>query len=461
MKSSIYAVTLYFFSTLLISISPAEPSKASTLKIGTLISPSSYYPSENRIIGFDYELATQFANFLDQHIEFITFPNTDSLLTAARNGSVDIIAANIPKSLANTPNLISGPTLYQSDHVVVYNRQFKKPANLNQLDDKLTIAKSSFYGELLSSQTQKVTWNTVNSTPAALLVKVAKGEISYTITDSANLALMQRYLPTLRAAFTLKKQQSIGWMLADNSDPNLLSHLLDFFNHAHQTGQMEHLQEKYFGHTSSFDYVDTRAFIRAANTKLAKYQPWFKKYSANIDWKMLAAISYQESHWNPKARSYTGVRGMMMLTRPTAKQLGVDNRLDAEQSIRGGAQYINHLVANLPKSIPSHERLWFALASYNIGYGHVEDARKIAQSKGLDPSAWKDVKTVLPLLHQPGYYDYTRHGFARGKEAVHYVENIRRYYDTLSLLTDEPLKDLYASDNVIIMSPKTVVLSPE
>ena len=163
----------------------------------------------------------------------------------------------------------------------------------------------------------------------------------------------------------------------------------------------------------------------------------FEQYSGDFDWRKLAAASYQESHWNPSARSPTGVRGMMMLTLPTAAYVGVDNRLDPEQSIRGGAFYLKDMMERLPDTIPENQRIWFALASYNIGLGHVEDARRLTESMGMDPDAWADVKKVLPLLQQSKYYKQTRYGYARGSEAVHYVDSIRRYYDTLVWIDDQ------------------------
>ena len=159
--------------------------------------------------------------------------------------------------------------------------------------------------------------------------------------------------------------------------------------------------------------------------------PLFKKYSDEFDWRLVAALAYQESHWNPKAKSPTGVRGMMMLTLPTAKSVGVTDRLDPEQSVRGGVEYLRRMVSRIPDSIEEHEKIWFALASYNVGYGHMMDARRLTKKQGGNPDAWSDVKDRLPLLRQKKYYSQTRYGFARGDEARNYVENIRRYYQSI------------------------------
>jgi len=263
------------------------------------------------------------------------------------------------------------------------------------------------------------------------MAMIANGEISYTIADSTTFEINRRYMPELRAGPTLKKQQPIVWLLPPNNSDQLMSDLLAFWHHEKRVGTLAQLNEKYFAHVKRFDYVDTRAFLRAIDNKLPRYQARFEQYAGELDWRKLAATAYQESHWNPNARSPTGVRGLMMLTLPTAKQMGIVNRLDPEQSIKGGAKYLSGMLKRLPESIPESERMWFALASYNVGYGHVEDARKLAQKMGLNPSAWHDLKLVLPLLQKRKYYKNTRYGYARGYQAVHYVDNIRRYYDTL------------------------------
>ncbi len=197
--------------------------------------------------------------------------------------------------------------------------------------------------------------------------------------------------------------------------------------------------------------LDTRAFIRALDDKLPKWSPLFQKYSEEFDWRLIAALAYQESHWKPRAKSPTGVRGMMMLTLPTAKSVGVINRLDPEQSVRGGVEYLRRIVARVPETISDHEKIWFALASYNIGYGHMLDARRLTKAQGGDPNAWADVKDRLPLLRQKRFYSQTRYGYARGDEARNYVENIRRYYQSIiGHVSQKPVVDKSTEDLQVI-----------
>ena len=175
--------------------------------------------------------------------------------------------------------------------------------------------------------------------------------------------------------------------------------------------------------------------VTLASTK----DPKFEKYAGNFDWRLLAAIGYQESNWKPDARSSTGVVGMMMLTVGTAQTMGVSSRLDPAQSIKGGAKYLQRMVERIPERIQMPDRLWFAIAAYNIGWGHVESARVLTERDGANPDQWHEVKQRLPLLQQKRYYQNTKLGYARGAQAVYYVENVRRFYDTL-LWVDEKRK---------------------
>ena len=156
-----------------------------------------------------------------------------------------------------------------------------------------------------------------------------------------------------------------------------------------------------------------------------------------LDWRLLAAMSYQESYWNPRAVSPTGVRGIMMLTEATARQLGVPDRMDVRQSVHGGGAYLRTLIDRLPADIPEPDRTWMALASYNVGYNHLEDARILTQKQGADPNKWNDLKERLPLLAKAAWYTKTKHGYARGYEPVQLVNRIRTYYEVLKKSDDD------------------------
>lgn len=432
------------------------------LNVGTLYGAQVYVTTGQGTAGFDYEMAERFAEHLGLTLNMRPYATIAELYDALQQGEVDLIAAGLSDTQQRRERFRIGPPLYYVNQVLVFKQGERYPADISQLDDNINvIADSSFIETLANLQKlyPELIWNQHNDKDSEeLLAMIARDEIRYTIADSTTFEINRRYMPELRAGPVLLEEQAVVWLLPPNNSDRLMSQLLSFWHEQQRLGTLDHLNEKYFAHVKRFDYVDTRAFLRAIDTKLPKYQKQFQQYAGNIDWRKLAATAYQESHWNPNARSPTGVRGLMMLTLPTAKQVGISNRLDPEQSIKGGAKYLNDILERLPESIPENQRMWFALASYNIGYGHVEDARKLAESMGLNPSAWRDVKQVLPLLQKRKYYKQTRYGYARGSEAVHYVDNIRRYYDTLVWIDNQnqQLQDSF-EDNLQQTADKTEV----
>tara|TARA_R110000851_G_scaffold98223_3_gene212712 strand:- start:51061 stop:52491 length:1431 start_codon:yes stop_codon:yes gene_type:complete len=422
----------------------APAPKRTVLKVGTLYGPQIYLNSELGESGFDFEMAQRFADYLALPLEMIPYTNRKQLFAALKENEIDIIAAGIAKTPNRGQQFKLGPSLYKVNQVLVYKEGTPEPKDISTLSGEITVmANSSSVNTLTKLQKDypELMWNQVNNKDnEELFALIANGELIYTISDSNSLLINQRFLPELRAGMILEEKVEVVWLLPPKNSDRLMSQLLAFWHKERRAGTLEHLNEKYFGHVKRFDYVDTRAFIRAIDNILPEYRSFFEQYSGELDWRKLAAASYQESHWNPRARSPTGVRGMMMLTQPTAAYVGVDDRLDAEQSIRGGAFYLKDMIERLPDTIPEAQRIWFAMASYNIGLGHVEDARRLTESMGMDPSAWRDVKKVLPLLQQSKYYKQTRYGYARGSEAVHYVDSIRRYYDTLVWVDNQTKK---------------------
>ncbi|MCG9745802.1 membrane-bound lytic murein transglycosylase MltF [Shewanella sp. Isolate8] len=412
-----------------------ETQPKTQLNVGTLYGAQIYVTTGQGLAGFDYEMAARFAEHQGLELKMQPYPTISDLYQAMRNGEIDLIAAGLADTQSRREQFRLGPPLYYVNQVLVYKQGAKYPTDVSQLDDNITVVSDSSFIETLAELQKlypELVWDQQGDKDSEeLLAMIARDEISYTIADSTTFEINRRYMPELRAGPVLREGQAVVWLLPPNDSDQLMSDLLSFWHQEKRAGTLAHLNEKYFAHVKRFDYVDTRAFLRAIDSRLPKYRDNFVEYAGDLDWRKLAATAYQESHWNPNARSPTGVRGMMMLTLPTAKQMGIDNRLDPEQSIRGGAKYLSDILNRLPESIPDNQRMWFALASYNIGYGHVEDARKLAQSMGLNPSAWRDLKKVLPLLQKRKYYKQTRYGYARGGEAVHYVDNIRRYYDTL------------------------------
>ena len=246
-----------------------------------------------------------------------------------------------------------------------------------------------------------------------------------------DISATQQIKPQIAVAFDLTDEMSVHWYLSNNSSNELQSALLDFMNTAIDSGLIANIEEKYFNHFRQFDYVDTKSYLNSIEAILPKFEPLFTKHKGNLDWRLLAAIAYQESHWNPDATSPTGVRGMMMLTKDTAERMKITDRTDPEQSIKAGSEYLHWLIEQIPDSINNDDRIWFALAAYNMGLGHLLDARRLTKSLGGNADNWLDVKKNLPLLAEKRYYTNLKYGYARGYEAVQYVENIRRYMNSI------------------------------
>ena len=316
------------------------------LRVGTLNNQLSYYIGSDGPTGLDYELAQRFADQLNVKLEMKPAYTLSGLFPALQRNEIDIIAAGLTITPKRLKKFRPGPAYYYVSQQVVYKTGQWRPRNianlLEQEQNVTVVAGSSHEAHLyeLKKQFPELEW-TANTKfdDDELLKQVANGELPYTIADSVDISLTQRIHPDLAVAFELTEDQPIAWFTARTTDDSLYGLIIEFFGKIKQSGKLAKLEEKYFGHVDSFDYVDTRAFIRALDKKLPRWEALFKKYADEFDWRLLAALSYQESHWNPKAVSPTGVRGLMMLTLPTAKSVGVKNRLDPEQSIRGGAEY--------------------------------------------------------------------------------------------------------------------------
>ena len=411
-----------------------------SLKVGILHGPTSYYVGIDGPTGFELELSQALADKLEVKLQLYPSYHLDELLQKLETGQVDYIAGGLTQTELRKSKYRASPAYRWINEVLVFKQGNVWPRTLDELSDQVIVVKDSSHAETLrqlSLDNPDLQWQQHPTLDAdEILQQVVDGNIAYTLTDSNQLALNRRFYPNLSIAFTVRDNLPVSWLLADNQDDSLYAVLIEFFGSMYQSGELIALEDRYFGHVQLFDYVDTLAYIDAIEQNLPSYKDWFMQYAGELDWRLLAALSYQESHWDPKAKSPTGVRGLMMLTLPTAQQMGVSSRLDPEQSIRGGSRYLHRLVSRMPERIAMPDRLWFALASYNVGWGHVEDARILTQRDGADPDKWLDVKQRLPLLRQKSIYQTTKYGYARGDEAVAYVENIRRYYDTL-LWVDE------------------------
>lgn len=432
------------------------------LVIATRNSPTTYYEGPDGPTGFEYDLARMFAESLGVELKVVVPDNINDIFRSVEKGKVQLAAAGLTITEARKQRVRFSPSYQQINEQLVYHNQNQKPESVDDLNQGMleVMADSSHVDRLLKLKQQhnQLNWVEHNDVESEELLQMVNNHvIDYTIADSNEVAMNQRFLIDLRVAFDLSEPLQLAWAFAKGQDTSLYDKATEFFWQIYNNGELAHLIEQHYGHVAQFDYVGNRTYIEHIATRLSKYQTQFEQASADfgIDWRLLAAMGYQESHWDPNAVSPTGVRGIMMLTQQTALQLGVSNRLDPASSIYGGARYLTEIRNRLPADIEEPDRTWFALAAYNVGFYHVEDARKIAQALNKNPNKWNDLRTTLPLLTRSKWYKNTAHGYARGWEPVRYVEGIRRYYDLLNYQTkDQP--DPYDDHGALSIMPSVL-----
>lgn len=415
------------------------------LRVITRNAPTTYYFGADGATGLEYELAQMFADRLGVDLRLSVADTVSAVFPPLLAGDVHIAAAGLTDTAERRDRLRFGPAYQEVVQQVVYRYGTGRPRNPEDLvGGRIEIVAGSSHAEQLSMLQEEypdLAWTeNEDAESEELLYRVSEGTIDYTVADSTEIQLSQRYYPEIRPAFDLSDPEPLAWALPPGSDDTLLREVHRFFDAIRDNGTLEQVIDRYYAQTDRFDYVGTRVFLRHTRIRLPQHERAFREAAAEVgvDWRLLAAIGYQESHWNPRAVSPTGVRGIMMLTQNTAAFVGIDDRVDARESIFGGARYFASVKNRLPSRIQDPDRTWLALAAYNIGLGHLEDARRLAQRFGGDPDRWEDVREHLPKLAQRRFYETTRFGYARGREPVIYVGNIRSYYDVLVwLYSDE------------------------
>lgn len=398
---------------------------------------TTYYQGPQGPAGLEYQLLKRFADRLGVKL-VITVPDSfNEILEEISKGDADIAAAGLTVTKDREKLVRFSPSYQTITQEVVYNANNPKPKNLDDLDGILEVIAQSSHSERLSelkNDHPNLTWiDNQEADSTELLSLVSEGLIDYTVADSNEVAIDRRFYPELKVAFNISAPQQLAWAFPKTADTSLYDAASKFFADLKRSGELERILKNNYEHASNFDYTGTNTFLGQIHHRLPSYRSYFEEAAKmyDLDWRLLAALSYQESHWRPHAVSYTGVRGIMMLTQATAKHLGVEERTDARESILGGARYLRALIDKLPDNIKEPDRTWIAIAAYNIGLGHIEDAREITEDRGNNPDKWIDIKSSLPFLAKVKWYKKTHFGYARGWEPVRYVENIRSYYDIL------------------------------
>lgn len=443
-KRQLFLAVIVLLSTLLTACdddrSLGDVQDLGSITVITRNGPTTYYENKDGPTGFEYELAKLFAEHLGVELNIVVVHTLDDIFSALDKNQAHIAAAGLTVTPEREQRFDFGPPYMEVKQYLLYHSGKKKPRSVEAIiDSRIMVMADSSHAEILQQMQLEhpaINWRGATDVETIdLLDLLMEDQIDFTIIDSNDYIANRGFYLKLDIGFEVGEPGNLAWALPGNLDNGaMLTSLDSFFEKIRDNGQLRQLEERFYSHSHQINQIGSLTFTRAVEKKLPKYQALMEQVAReyNMDWRLLASISYQESHWNPKARSPTGVRGMMMLTLPTAKEMGVKNRLHTEQSLRGGARYFKKISQRVPERVPEPDRTWFALAAYNVGMGHVEDARIITEQQGGDPDKWADVKDRLPLLRKHRWYRHTKHGYARGNEPVTYVQNIRHFYNLLT-----------------------------
>ena len=398
-----------------------------------------YIDSQGRYSGLEYDLVEMFARELGVRVRYLDRQPFYRVLPSLDENHAHLAAAGVAITPGRLNDFRFGPVYQLAQSVVAYNTDNPAPRDLRDvLGKRLAVVKGSSAVERLQQLKQrypKLVWTEeAESDSEGLLSRLSESKVDYVIADSHMLDMARNFYPNLARAFSVGDPEPLAWAFPKDGDPVLYEHAQEFFLRVTNDGTLKRLLERYYGHANRLDRLDVANFLELRQTVLPGYRAMFKQAQeiTSIDWRLVAALGFQESHWDPFATSPTGVRGLMMLTSDTADRMRLNDRLDPHQSILAGARYLVEIKESLPPRIQEPDRTWFALAAYNIGLGHLEDARILTQRRGRNPDLWLDVKKTLPLLSRYEYYSTLKHGFCRGGEALVLTENIRNYYDILA-----------------------------
>jgi len=421
---------------------PVAPiAESGELVVLTVNGPATYFEDAQGLAsGFEYDLASAFARELGVKPVFIFTNNPANIDRMLREKQAHMAAAALARHFDFPGGVAWGPSYFTTQHQLVGRAADPKPKSLDEISGKRIGVIDESVGDYLISDTPHLKVPIERLPPATstadLLEEVVKGNLDYALVESNRFTLARRFFPQLDVALNIGKPVDYAWLFSAVDRKRLEAAAKPFFERLQKDGTLKRLVDRYYGHAAKLSALDSGALLDKIATDLPRLKPIFQEAErvSGIDWRLIAAIGYQESHWDADATSPTGVRGLMMLTEDTADRLQIKNRLDPRESIVGGARYFALVKESMVSRIAEPDRTFLALAAYNQGVGHLEDARILAQRAKMSPDKWQDVRQVLPQLAEPDVFTSLAHGYARGFEAVQFVDNVRNYYDILDRL---------------------------
>jgi membrane-bound lytic murein transglycosylase F len=441
-------VLLALIATLLLTTCQQPPPllerilEVGELRVVTRNSPDAYYLGSHGPEGPAYELVSQFAETLGVPLRLYTVKTREAAIEEVAAGRAHVAAAGLSTGIDLPRGVQYGPGYQRVREHLVYRRRAARPSNIAQAArGQIEVAAGSAHLRTLEDlrlRNPDLAWIERDDTDTEeILADVSQGKVQYTLASSTEFALNRSVHPEIAVGLDLAPERALAWVVTTaGNDTSLLDRINAFFVYARYEGVIAALLDRYYGKDDRFDYLFSRNFMEHLVSRLPRYVDWFQEAAAqhDLDWRLLAAMGYQESKWDPAAVSFAGARGLMQLTEDAATRVRAGDRHDPRSSIHGGARYLSKMLRTLPRRIPEPDRTWMAVAAYNVGIGHLEDARVLAQESGHNPDKWEDVRRSLPLLSQERWYTRTKRGYARGWEPVRYVDNVQAYLNILQVV---------------------------
>lgn len=460
-------LTLVAFSLALVGSQPPTALQQlladGQLRVISRNGPTTYYQGPHGRTGLEYYLLEGFARELGVELVIEDEENLGRMLDRVNRHDAHFAAAGLTATDSRRKKVRFSTPYQQVSEQLLHNNREKSPSSIEDLigKDILVIADSSHVERLRALQRDypELNWREQHKLDMIdLMERVHKGDVDYAIVDSNAYQLNRSIYPRARVAFDLGEPQPLAWAFPPGGDNSLYDVAQEYLERVQADGTLAAIEDKLQDQIAEVTTGGALLFSYRLEHRLPQWEENLKAAAEEfeLDWQLLAALAYQESHWDANARSRTGVRGLMMLTQATAGDMGIDNRIDPLQSIHGGARYFRSLYDRLPEGVQGEDRTWMALAAYNIGLGHLEDARVLTQRHGGNPNLWADVAEQLPLLAKRQYYRNTRYGYARGWEPVTYVRNIRNYYNIIAWHDQQEQRRLALADSEESAAPRKV-----
>jgi membrane-bound lytic murein transglycosylase F len=417
--------------------------KRGVLRVLTRNNATTYFLWRGELLGFEYELAKRFADRHNLRLEMVVPPSRDLLLPWLEQGRGDLVAASLAINDTRREQGVAFSHPYNKVSEIVVTRAGDD--SLQSLEDlagrTLVVRRSSSYWQSLQQLKEAGLEITLREAPEALeteelIERVARGEYDLTVADSHILDIELTWRDDIRAAFPLDAPQEHGWAVRKDN-PKLLQAVNTFIRKEYRGLFYNVTYKKYFKNPKRIMRHVNQRTDGESNGALSPFDALAQKYSKEygFDWRLVVSQMYQESRFDPQAKSWVGALGLMQVMPRTARELGLGNLRDPETGLHAGVKYLNWLMRRFEPELAVADRTWFALAAYNAGIGHVRDARRLAAQLGLSRDQWfGNVEKAMLLLAKSEYAKQAKHGYVRGHEPVNYVREIRDRYQAYLLL---------------------------